>query len=66
MVSYYKALRMMKDKGVKNSTQQDNTNRRTIKTDTKTTNYRRLSRIELPCTLREGLRLDITHMRGLS
>ena len=32
MVSYYKALRMMKDKRVKNSTQLDDTNRGTKQT----------------------------------
>ena len=39
MVSCYKALRMMKDKRVKNSTQQDDT-KQEDKTDTKIVNYR--------------------------
>ena len=59
MLLYYKALRMMKDKRVKNSTQQED------KTDTKTVNYRMLGGIELPCTLREGLSLDIRRLSGI-
>ena len=60
MVQCYKVLRIIEDKKVRivhNWTIQQGDK----KTDTKR-NYRRLSVIELPCTLREGLSLDIRRL----